>query len=183
MVDRLEPSAWVIRAFAVLAERGVDGVRVEALARDLEVTKGSFYWHFKDRRALLDAMLDEWRRVATDEVIDRVEAKGGGPADKLRFLVRICSTGQGDRVEAAMRSWALNDERARSTVAAVDEAREAYVTELLVGVGFGRAEARRRARVLYLLLVGMFTWTAHDGAPGPRGLNETVASMVLGERA
>src|SRR6187455_2093287 len=57
---RLDAAAWVVAAFDALADGGIDAVRVEPLAKALGITKGSFYWHFADRRALLDAMLTAW---------------------------------------------------------------------------------------------------------------------------
>ncbi len=62
---RIDGNAWIQAALSILAERGISGVRVETLAKQLGVTKGSFYWHFKDRDALFDALLDSWRRVLT----------------------------------------------------------------------------------------------------------------------
>jgi len=66
-----------------LAAGGPDGVRIESLAHALGVTKGGFYWHFDDRQALLAEMLDRWERASTDEVIERVESKGGDTGAKL----------------------------------------------------------------------------------------------------
>ena len=58
--SRLDASAWIEAALEALADGGVEAVRVEPLAKALDVTKGSFYWHFADRRALIDAMLTSW---------------------------------------------------------------------------------------------------------------------------
>lgn len=66
-------------------------MRVERLAATLHVTKGSFYWHFKDRRSLLEALLETWRTRATNAIIDEVEAKGGDAVAKLRALSTIVS--------------------------------------------------------------------------------------------
>ena len=59
--QQLDRAAWIKAAFDVLADKGLDGIRVEVLAKRLKVTKGSFYWHFKDRRDLLDAVLETWK--------------------------------------------------------------------------------------------------------------------------
>ena len=68
---------WIEEALRLLADGGPDAVRIEPLAKSLGVTRGGFYWHFEDRAALLREMLDTWERAATDEVIERVEHKGG----------------------------------------------------------------------------------------------------------
>ncbi len=181
--ERLAPAQWIDAGLRTLGERGVTAVRVEPLARSLGVTKGSFYWHFKDRRALLDAMLERWRQLATDAIIEQVDAKGGTAAQRVAHLFRITTTGQGDRIEAALRAWAIEDPAAAAALAEVDELRQRYVTDLLVEHGIPRAEARRRARIAYLVLIGEFTWVAHGGEPSPKGVFTTLTRMVLSAMA
>ena len=80
---RLDAAAWIAAAFDALADGGIDAVRVEPLAKALGITKGSFYWHFADRRALLDAMLDAWTRGphrGDPRAGDRARRAGGGAA-------------------------------------------------------------------------------------------------------
>lgn len=72
--DRLGPDDWTTAALLAIAENGSKNVSVERLARELGATKGSFYWHFKDRPALIDAALARWERDFTDRVIDRLSA-------------------------------------------------------------------------------------------------------------
>ena len=91
---RTPRSSWIEEGLRALAGGGPDAVRIEPLARALGVTKGGFYWHFDDRRALLDEMLDSWERVQIDEVIERVERDGGDARAKLRRLFAIASSGE-----------------------------------------------------------------------------------------
>src|SRR4030081_4116826 len=86
-VTRTPPGKWVDEGLRALAAGGPDAVRIEPLARALGVTKGGFYWHFDDRRALLEEMLDAWERVSIDDVIERVEGEGGDARAKLRRLL------------------------------------------------------------------------------------------------
>jgi AcrR family transcriptional regulator len=76
---RTPRSSWIDAGLRALGAGGPDAVRIEPLARALGVTKGGFYWHFDDRRALVEEMLDNWERVSIDEVIERVEGQGGTP--------------------------------------------------------------------------------------------------------
>jgi len=76
----LTPEAWIVAATDVLIDRGIDAVRVDVLAKAMDVTRGSFYWHFKDREALLVAVLNAWRDAATEQVIDRFEGQQADPA-------------------------------------------------------------------------------------------------------
>ena len=75
---------WIDAGLNALAAGGPDAVRVDVLAKTLGVTRGGFYWHFADRQALLDAMLETWERRSTDEVLERVESEGGDARDKVR---------------------------------------------------------------------------------------------------
>ena len=69
------PGHWIAAATERAVDRGIDAVRVDVLAKELEVTRGSFYWHFKDREALLVAVLHAWRDGATEQVIERFEGQ------------------------------------------------------------------------------------------------------------
>src|SRR5260370_34486779 len=83
-ITRTPRRRWIKAGLRALAAGGPDAVRVEALAQALGVTKGGFYGHFADRDALLDEMLDTWERMSTDEVVERVEHKGGDIGARLR---------------------------------------------------------------------------------------------------
>ncbi len=84
-ITRTPRSRWIEEGLRALAAGGPDAVRVEALAQALGVTKGGFYGHFADRNALLEEMLDTWERMSTDEVLERVERKGGDVRARLRL--------------------------------------------------------------------------------------------------
>jgi AcrR family transcriptional regulator len=105
---------WVQAATRALAAQGIDAVRVERLAADLGVTKGSFYWHFADLAALRAAVLATWEARATTEIIERVEERGGDAADKLRRLGEIVFGGEG-ALERQVRAWAAQDNRPAAT--------------------------------------------------------------------
>jgi AcrR family transcriptional regulator len=84
--DRLGPEDWTKAALAAIAEQGTAYVSVERLARELGATKGSFYWHFKDRPALIAAALDRWEHVYTDRIIERL-ADVADPRERFRALL------------------------------------------------------------------------------------------------
>lgn len=77
---------WAIAALDEMADRGVDAVAVESLARSLGVTKGSFYWHFANRDELISAALAEWERRETDALLERA-ATEPDPASRIRRLI------------------------------------------------------------------------------------------------
>ncbi len=154
--ERLGKSDWVEAGLAALAEGGVETVRVELLAERLGVTKGSFYWHYANRDALLADMLVAWRRVATHAIIDEVEAAPGDALAKLKTLFAIVAKLEG-RLELAVRRWAAVDARAREALIGIDIRRLDYLEALFRELGFDRGQARARGRLVYNALIGQFT--------------------------
>src|SRR3954470_11532193 len=115
---RLDSETWIAAAFDALAEGGIDMVRVEPLAKALDISKGSFYWHFADRRALIDAMLAAWAegRIAA---IRQQAPKRGAPAAVLRELADLYTHRanlRGLAIELAIRSLTRTDEAAARAV-------------------------------------------------------------------
>ncbi|WP_439574994.1 TetR family transcriptional regulator [Phreatobacter sp.] len=155
MKSRLDRDAWIAAGLAALAEGGVEAVRVERLAAMLRITKGSFYWHFQDRPALLAALLEAWQAAATGDIITHVEARGETAEERLRHLMTIVTRSDG-RLDMAIRDWASRDPTAASAMAAVDARRLAYVAGLFEAIGFKRPEALARARFAYHALIGQF---------------------------
>jgi len=175
-LTRTPRSSWIDEGLRALAAGGPDAVRIETLARALGVTKGGFYWHFDDRRALLEEMLDTWERVGVDEVIERVESDGGDARAKLRRLFAIAASGDEVlRTDLAVRDWSRREESVAERLQRVDNRRMDYMRSLFgcfcpdedevearcmlafsVGVGnhFNAADhgARTRAEVLELTL-------------------------------
>ena len=150
---RLDAAAWIQAALEVLADQGIDGVRVEPLAKRLGVTKGSFYWHFKDRGALAEAMLDDWRRRATVGIIDRLERDHEPPPVRLERLLRLPFSSprseRGADVELSIRLWGRRDPKARAALEEVDTLRLRYMARLLEGCGVPREESEARATLAY----------------------------------
>src|ERR687897_2806346 len=108
---RTPRSSWIEEGLRALAKGGPDTVRIELLARALGVTRGAFYWHFDDRRALLEEILDTWERVGVDEVIERVESDGGDARAKLRRLFAIAASGDEVlRTDLAVRDWSRREQ-------------------------------------------------------------------------
>ncbi|MCB9644580.1 MAG: TetR/AcrR family transcriptional regulator [Myxococcales bacterium] len=148
---RLSPLDWLTAARKQLEVGGPSAIKIEALARDLGVSKGSFYWHFKDRTDLLWQLLSYWER-GTDELI-RLSSEESTPQDCLRRLFeeleKIGVTG-----ESGIFSWAKQDEEVEARVHAVEQKRLAYLCELFQQAGFVEEESRRRAEISYMAFLG-----------------------------
>ncbi|MAK60231.1 MAG: TetR family transcriptional regulator [Ponticaulis sp.] len=150
---KLEAQDWINAALDQLASHGIEGVRVELLAKRLNVTKGSFYWHFKDRDDLHESMLAHWRRRATLALIERLNKSESLPKDRLMKLLRLPIQGKrsawGADVELAIRLWGKRDHRAAAALKEVDELRTRYITQLFVACGVPPEEAEARANLAY----------------------------------
>jgi AcrR family transcriptional regulator len=153
----LTPERWIEAATEVLVDRGIDSVRVDRLAQQLQVTRGSFYWHFRDRADLLRRALQAWREQATMLLTERLERAHPDPREQLRDVISLPSRGRAAqraaRIELAIRAWARRDSMARQAVDEADGSRIAYIAQLFSALGFGVSEARFRAFALYAYLV------------------------------
>lgn len=178
--DAKSTEDWVGAALRVLARQGVEGVKVEPLAEELGVTKGSFYWHFADRAALLTALLAEWERVATSRVIEELDRHGGPPRERLNHLMTMTvSHPSAARIEQAIRAWGAHDRAVRKALERVDERRVDYVRAMLVAAGVDRTHAMRRSRLMYLALLGEYAVVSHGGAPQPASVWRELVDLAL----
>src|SRR5258707_14980636 len=108
---------WIEAGLAEIARTGIEGVRVEVLAKNLGVTKGGFYRRFRDRAALLDGMLQSWRTGRIAAIEAQTSLDGATARDRLRALIRLYSermNSEAMAVEPAIRQWARSDDNAPS---------------------------------------------------------------------
>jgi AcrR family transcriptional regulator len=165
---RTPRSAWVEAALQALATGGPEGIRVEALAAHLGVSKGGFYWHFDDRAALLEEMLDSWERLVIDEAIARVEAGGGDPRARLRRLFALTeSVGEVWNIELAIRDWARRDAHVAARLQRIDNRRMDYMRGLFGSFCADEDEVEVRCTLVMSLFVAN-KFIAADHAPRSR---------------
>lgn len=151
----LTPGAWAEAALMAWGDGGFRAVAVEPLARRLGVTKGSFYWHFESRAALVEAALLFWERAGTDAIIWRLGLLPS-PKDRLRALFEEAWDRLDYlRAEAAIGATALTGEPLVEPIyRKVQKRRLDYVTSLYAELGFPPADARRRAVAVYSAFLG-----------------------------
>lgn len=155
---QLDRSAWVAAATDVLAEDGIAGLRVEVLAKRLKVTKGSFYWHFQDRRDLLMAVLQVWKDGRIRDIVKQTRAQPGHELEQIYHVIDVYSTGRSRRgamIELAVRDWARRDAEAAAIVAEVDDIRLRSARELFLACGVPMEEASSRCMLLYAYVFGI----------------------------
>jgi len=152
---RTPRGAWVGAAFQALADGGPDAVRIEALAVGLGVSKGGFYWHFADRQALLDEMLDAWEKAGVEDVIARVESQQGDPRTKLRHLFEL-GPSVDFAVELAVRDWSRREPGVAKRLHRVDDRRMGYVRSLFGQFCVDDDDVEARSMLAFSLFIGSY---------------------------
>jgi AcrR family transcriptional regulator len=150
---RLSAEDWAQGALDLISEAGVAGVAVEPLARRLGVTKGSFYWHFPSRDALLRAALERWEQVELEQVFARLEGIDD-PQERLRELFRRVASEARSHIIYSELLKALDHPVVQPVMERVSKRRLDYLMLAFRQAGMGRQEAQHRARLTYAAYVG-----------------------------
>jgi AcrR family transcriptional regulator len=163
---RTPRDAWIEAALRALASGGPESIRVEALAARLGVSKGGFYWHFKDRAALLEEMLDSWEQSVVGDVIARVESEPGEPRAKLQRLFELASASSADLlpVELALRDWSRRDRDVAARLRRIDNSRMDYLRSLFGPICVDEDDVEARSILAFSLFIGSpFIVVDHPG--------------------
>ena len=154
---RLSRDDWLQAALETMRSNGIDGVKVAPLAARMGVTTGSFYWHFKDRRELLELLLDYWERTTTDVAIEELKRFEGPAEDRILFLMQRVMEGDLAGYDLPIWLWAQSDDGARRVFQRALKKRSAFTTSLFREAGFSPREAENRARMMVVYMMGEST--------------------------
>ena len=161
---RTTRDAWVEAGLRALAAGGPDAVRVETLATALNVTKGGFYHHFRDRQALLDAMLDSWDATLVDRVIESTDRDGGDGRARLRRLFSAANAGEDLlALELSVRDLVCRNRGVAERVRRVDNRRLGYLRPLFAEFCEDAADVEGRCLLVLTLFVGEALVSATHG--------------------
>ena len=154
---KLSRDDWVETALAIFAEKGIDAVRVEPLAQSLNVTKGSFYWHFKNRHELHQAIIDHWAERCSTALARCFDEKN----DIIDVVLNVFAMWMQDepfspKLDAAMRDWAHRSTAVRKALKRADNDRVEALAAAFQRAGFEGDQALVRARVLYYTQLGYY---------------------------
>lgn len=152
MSHRLRKHDWITHGLRTLANDGANALKVGPMATKLKVSRGSFYWHFRDIADFRSQILRSWQERSTDQVIRELDAAKTEP-DRLKHLMKRAFAAK-HTLDRAIRSWAADDEDVARIVASVDARRVAYIAKLLVAAGVESKRALRRAAFLYWAYLG-----------------------------
>jgi AcrR family transcriptional regulator len=152
---KLQPEDWSRAALDAIASGGVSAVAVEAIALSLGVSKGSFYWHFPDRAALVKAAVEMWEDARSGSIINELS----GIADPRARLQRLCAIAFTDakagRIEAALIARP-DDPMVTKALRRVTEDRMAFLDRAFADLGFDKRQARARSLLFYGAYLGLF---------------------------
>jgi AcrR family transcriptional regulator len=180
---KLGRTDWVLAGLRALVKGGIQAVKVEALARDIGATKGSFYWHFKDLSDLHQVMLELWEDLATRAITASVKGSGLDGRGQLMLLVDMVSVRPakaygGVEVEPALRDWGRVDPRARAVVERVDRQRLQDVQDFLTAAGVAEIELVPKAQLIYAAVIGLENLRLTTGAEMRAPLRALVTTLI-----
>jgi AcrR family transcriptional regulator len=178
-ITRTPRSTWIEEGLRALAAGGPDAVRVEVLAQALGVTKGGFYGHFADRNALLQEMLDTWERRATDEVLERVERRGGDVRSRLRRAGALTFSAELLPIDLAIRDWARRDQAVAERLRRVDNRRMDYLRQLFGAICRDQDEVEARSMLAFSLVIGHQFMAADHGTRSHADALDLAARWLL----
>jgi AcrR family transcriptional regulator len=171
--------SWIDEGLRALAAGGPDAVRIEPLAQALGVTRGGFYWHFADRHALLESMLDAWERRSTDQVLERVESEGADARAKVRRAGMLTFSRELLPIDLAVRDWARRDEAVAKRLRRVDNRRMEYLRWLIGSFCPDPDEVEARSMLAFSLAIGNHFIAAGHGALSRSDVLELAMRQLL----
>ena len=178
---QLDRNDWIQAATDILAENGINGIRVEVLAKSFGVTKGSFYWHFKDRQELLSSVLQTWKEGRVNDIAKQTEITPGEEKAAALKLIEVYSANRnrkGLSIELAMRDWARRDPEAARAVEEVDKVRLANACKVLIATGIPEREAKARSLLLYAYVFGQSLMVYENFDANVLDLKQRVAEHI-----
>ena len=144
---RLNREQWLARALEVLAREGEAKIRVDTLVRKIGVTKGSFYWHFKNRDDFLQQLVTHWAASSTQPVIDHINSFTGSAENRLLTLMEFILQFESAMYDLAIRALTQHEPQLRPIVQKLDRQRFNYVRRIFADIGFTGVELDMRTKV------------------------------------
>lgn len=150
------PELWLNAAYQTLITSGIDSVRIASLATQLNLSRASFYWFFNDRDALLDGLLDLWRKKNTGSLIQRCNAYADTIVEAMLNVTDCWYHREmfDSKLEYAIRSWAIQSPELQEELITADDSRINAIKEMLIRFNMPEGMAEVRARAIYLIQIG-----------------------------
>lgn len=155
---------WLETALSVLGKEGIDGVKVDRLAKELGIARSGFYWHFRDRGDFHEQLLYHWAHEFTDVVMNNPEIRTGKPRERLLKVVKMVKDLDLNIHDAAVLVWADRDPRARKVFDEVYDRRCRFLRSIFSELGFKGEDLETRTRIF----VGYVSWENRLYAKSPK---------------
>jgi AcrR family transcriptional regulator len=178
MTNALTSENWVSHGLAVLAKQGFGALKADILAKSLKVTRGSFYWHFKDVAAYHNAVIELWRQRTTNDIIAQINTVSDG-AKRLPTLLRT-AFGSNTGLDKAMRAWALSEPAAKQALGEVEAIRVQYIEQLLSAANVPNNSVETRAHILHWAFIG-YSNSYGDIPEDPTAILDEVIAFALSD--
>ncbi|MEP2716919.1 TetR/AcrR family transcriptional regulator [Pseudophaeobacter sp.] len=175
--------AWLTAAYEALTTMGVEAVKIMPLAKQLGVSRTSFYWHFKDRDALLEAIIRHWEDKNTGNLVARTEAYAANICEAA-FNLFDCWLDPDlfdARLDLAIRNWARTDARLQKRLDQADARRERALTAMLERFGYTGDNALVRARTMIYTQIGYISMQIRQSEDRRLALTSTYVEVFTGE--
>ena len=154
---QLVPDDWIAAALEMLVLHGVESVQITTLATQLNVSRGSFYWHFENREALLAALLEEWHARNTDVMLEALASAATFTDGILNlFDVWVDHNRFDPQLDQAIRDWARRDQTVLAKVTKEDESRVESISRFFAKHDYEKTDAFIRARVIYFTQISYY---------------------------
>ena len=161
---RLTADDWLQAGYAIVAEEGLNALKLDRLCTRLGVTKGSFYWHFADMAAYRQALIESWAQLKDSERRDIEQMRDIPARERLSQMMASLVRPRQWSLERAMREWARSDETVAAAVRSADRRLLRAVREAFRDFGFDAEEADLRANTAFAAGVGLL----HLSGPSPK---------------
>ena len=180
---QLQRVDWLQKALDIFVSEGIDAVRITALADSLGVTRGSFYWHFRNREKLIDALVSYWKSKNTPALINSFDSAEDLSEGILRYFETCVDSTQFDsRLDLAIREWARRSDQIRNQIDQEDELRIASIQNFFMRFQFKMPQALIRARVLYYAQIGFYALEVQEPLTTRLGYTEAYFECFTGHQ-
>ena len=152
---------WLKLGYKFFAEKGISGIVVEKMSKQLNCNKSSFYWHFKTKKEFIRQMVNYWVENKTKKIIEIISAEDNA-SQKINKLIDItyCKMPYLDFI-FYLKRYAVKDKSISIIIDDVDNQRIDYVKRLLTEYGYKDNEAKIKASLLYKHLIGFYEMTRY----------------------
>jgi AcrR family transcriptional regulator len=181
--NQLQRFDWLLKALEIFVAEGIDAVRITRLAEDLGVTRGSFYWHFKNREDLIDALVSYWKDKNTAAITQSVNQATSLAAGIFSFFETCIDSAHFDpRLDLALREWARRSTKVRKLVDREDQARIDALCGFYDRFDYAMPDALIRARVLYYSQIGFYALEVRESLATRLGYTEAYFECFTGRQ-